>query len=796
MSVYSQKPKDKSIKDAQTWTGKFDLDTIQYIGEGGVLTLDAAKINFKRYNSGFHVMPGGKLIIKNGSSLTSQNNLDSIKLWKGIFVKPLLSSFNNLSSATVIIENSTIEHADMGVYCEDIGIVKATNCSFKNCGHAILFNNCHSKLEQEILGKTHFKNCRFIIDDFFRYQSYAKSCYEGGSSFYDSNYSFLQVENYPLFVVEKCYFKNDRINDSKIKPIGIFVANSDVHIFDSRTNHTIDETNFLNLYVGVYADTGIVEGDYSKVCILDQKFTKCSFGVLSRSSVTYSYCQQSSLMVKNCKFEDLHNGNAGKFKYSGITLFDCLNFDISDNYFEPYSNQSSSMGIHIFNYASNIDSYPAKYNELYHNHFDRLELGMLIEGANRNGNVGLCFRCNDFSTCRQGVKIGHAEGNCTEMFDGIAPIQGGNSIETAANNLFSVDNDNSNSIQRADIYNNVSEVEYVYYPHENDKVSTLPNPFLKHSLNKESPLLGYTVKFDYEKHCKSRRYPFWLWDGTMEIPSESEFNHLRNLNQFVKIIREYNKKKRNIGSSREVDMEISLLDAKRDELYKKMLAVIDFHPNYGDDELKELFQADDRIISFFGLADLYLKQNRAQDLMKLRTIGQNRFVGKEISQDSYNHYCSLLMVLYELNNSGLPYPEDLKYRLTQLAENCKDFVGQLAYSKLFAYGFLRKELCEDAVIYKNSKAEKEFDKENKIEENWTVSPNPCSRYCSIKSKKSIDGKWEVLVRNIEGQIVTQICNIQQDEIRLDVSTLANGIYFIVIKKDNRVLSSKKISVIR
>ncbi len=73
-----------------------------------------------------------------------------------------------------------------------------------------------------------------------------------------------------------------------------------------------------------------------------------------------------------------------------------------------------------------------------------------------------------------------------------------------------------------------------------------------------------------------------------------------------------------------------------------------------------------------------------------------------------------------------------------------------------------------------------------------ISPNPFVQGISINLKSSNE-YYDIVVVNLFGQTVFKKSNLMPNkDIRLDLSTIAPGSYFVLIKKDNKLLITKKL----
>ncbi|HPE74722.1 MAG TPA: carbohydrate-binding protein [Draconibacterium sp.] len=75
--------------------------------------------------------------------------------------------------------------------------------------------------------------------------------------------------------------------------------------------------------------------------------------------------------------------------------------------------------------------------------------------------------------------------------------------------------------------------------------------------------------------------------------------------------------------------------------------------------------------------------------------------------------------------------------------------------------------------------------------NFRIYPNPASNFVNVDLTGLFNSKTEITICNLSGQTVKTFQNIDPSNIRLNVSELHKGVYYICVKTDNnRILTSK------
>jgi hypothetical protein len=157
--------------------------------------------------------------------------------------------------------------------------------------------------------------------------------------------------------------------------------------------------------------------------------------------------------------------NFGNDTVYGLYLNTCTGYNIQENQFNKVNGQNifwypAFIGIVVNN--SGIDP-----NEIYNNSFNDVGIGILAQHQNRSrdGQTGLCLKCNDFETTNYDQAVTSADTAVSTLW-GIRQSQGAYIAyddTSPAGNTFSHNHNQNWHSGLSDIYNNGGSINYYYH---------------------------------------------------------------------------------------------------------------------------------------------------------------------------------------------------------------------------------------------------------------------------------------------------------------------------------------------
>ena len=438
------------INSSTTWNSNKKINSRVVIDNGATLTIDGATIEFADFRQTgelvrVDVMPGAKLLLKNGAKLTSIQSC-SFSVWNGIAVygnSTLAQSFTNqgaviiegTANQQVVIENAIDAIMTKGFLSSNLkaidwtsfgGIVQAEYARFENNLRDVEFMRYSSHeggIHQPNI--SYFNHCEFIKSDEFA----AARNYRGGS-----------VTMWDVQGVEfaACTFDNTALSlQEQNTTCGIYTIDANYTVTWDCNNpspnngcNNADSSYFWGMKYGVRSEyTKGFATNYIDIHGTEFKtFNGVYFGGAYGNSVT-----RSSFYVTR-----LGKVNYGFVPY-GLYLDYNTGFTAEENkFFTRGRIQDHNVGF-IANNSGSL------YNEVYNNSFSGYHIGFSAQGHNNNGlynpaqgvyNYGLEIRCNDYEEGRYDIFV---QGNPSLPWEGIKKEQGQpGATHTLAGNTFSL----------------------------------------------------------------------------------------------------------------------------------------------------------------------------------------------------------------------------------------------------------------------------------------------------------------------------------------------------------------------
>lgn len=436
------------INTNTSWNSNKKINSRVIIDNGATLTIDGATIEFADSRQTgelvrVDVMPGAKLLLKNGATLTSIQSCE-FSIWNGIAVygnSSLAQSFTNQGS--VVIEGTstqpvTISNALEGIMTKGFlstdlkaidwtsfgGIVQAEYARFENNLRDVEFMR-YSSYEGGIHQPniSYFNHCEFVKSDEFA----AARNYRGGS---------VTMWDVQGVTFTACTFDNSSLSlQEQNTTCGIYTIDANYTVTWDCNNpspnngcNNADSSYFWGMKYGVRSEyTKGFATNYIDIHGTEFKtFNGVYFGGAYGNSVT-----RSSFYVTRL----------GKVDYGfvpyGLYLDYNTGFTAEENkFFTRGRIQDHNVGF-IANNSGSLN------NEVYNNSFKGYHVGFSAQGHNNNGvtgpnkiNQGLEIRCNDYEDGRYDIFV---QGDPSVAWDGIRLEQGQpGATYTLAGNTFSL----------------------------------------------------------------------------------------------------------------------------------------------------------------------------------------------------------------------------------------------------------------------------------------------------------------------------------------------------------------------
>lgn len=501
-------PADLTItSNTAIWNSSQKVIGSVHVKSGAILTItgsstviEFADSKLTGIQTNIFVELGGKLIVKNGATLTSiLASTCPGSMWDGIIIGgSSLKQIAGNQGWVTLSSNCKIENARKGVYLSRVtgnpiasgGILQASNATFRNNYIDVEFTPYIAPLNNlgnEPNNLSYFKSCNFIGDAVLNDPSY--TLIFGGRLTTDKHVILREVKGI-RFTGNN--FKTDLTSlgsnySTLSRSYGIYSINAsfNVHPDCSIINTTTGEcagtkNNFENLYHGIYAQSS---NPLKSFTVNLTNFTNC-YASLYQGGINYSKVTKNNFIINTTipapQYPLCLGGTCPNyFNYAN----QCSGFTYQENTFTVTGNQQVIGS--LFN-ASGTGN-----NLSYRNTYTGLKLGtqtQQINGVNST-STGLQIKCN------QNAGVSASDITSTS---GVIPKQGFcGTLQSPANNIFS-----HNGISEGDI-----------------KVASSANSFIySHSVNPPAGLqvpLNYTTtkvatigcgggSFDYTTSCPSK----------------------------------------------------------------------------------------------------------------------------------------------------------------------------------------------------------------------------------------------------------------------------------------------------
>ncbi|MEY3965078.1 MAG: hypothetical protein RL263_247, partial [Bacteroidota bacterium] len=437
------------INSNTTWSSGKKIKSRVVVNNGATLTIDGATIEFADFRQTgkivrIDVMPGAKLLLKNGAKLTSIQSCP-FSVWSGIAVygnSTLSQSFSNQGSVViqgsstqkVFIENAVDAIMTKGFSATNLnsidwnsfgGIVQAEFAVFQNNLRDVEFmryNSFENGISQPNL--SFFRHCEFIKNDEFKE---ARNYREGSVTLWDVN----GIE----FVA--CRFDNSGLSfEHQNTTCGIYSIDAAYTVtWDCQSPDpsigcsSADSSYFAGMKYGIKSE--FTKGFISDYINIHGSEFKTLYGLYLGGSYGNSITRSSFYVTRTDAI-----GLTSKVAFGAYLDYNS-GFRFEENkFYSTGNNLYRNVGLVVNNSGS-------EYNDIYNNSFTNLHLGLSAQGWNNNGvvnpigaNTGLEIRCNDFAGGRYDI---YTHGSPGVAWDGIQKNQGkpGNT-KTLAGNTFSL----------------------------------------------------------------------------------------------------------------------------------------------------------------------------------------------------------------------------------------------------------------------------------------------------------------------------------------------------------------------
>jgi hypothetical protein len=375
-------------------------------------------------NTKITVERGAKLIV-DGGKVTSLPGF----MWQGIEVwgdSTKTQAYNSTYQGVAkFINKAVIENAKVAVvtirydgtanYAYTGGVIQATDATFRNCTYGVVFykyENRHPLTHKVMDNVSAFTRCAFEANNSYLGTDTLRNMVElsevrgiafGGCAFKSGNTSSLGTEAAGIFSYNSS-FRVQQTCKTGISPCAEYVPCS----FDS-------------LRYGIRATGAATTKTFT---VANAVFTSNTCGLFC-SAIDFTSIVQNTFNVTQ-QDTSINPSNA----IGGLFTEQCKFYTIEENTF------NGVIGLHPKKYVGLTISNSGPYNnQVYKNTFNSLDIGILAQGKNKkpgeNNTAGLCFKCNDFNTCKYDIAI-TAPNNANYDSCGVAKYQGA-SIDPSGN---------------------------------------------------------------------------------------------------------------------------------------------------------------------------------------------------------------------------------------------------------------------------------------------------------------------------------------------------------------------------
>jgi hypothetical protein len=373
------------------------------------------------------ILPGGKLVLEGNTQFPARLSSGCGQLWGGIEVHgdPLLrQEINNgidVNHGYVKIVNGIVENARCGIrvanpgYNPDAysnepqelcypsgGIVQVKLATFRNNQTGVSFYP-YRNFDENNLTKAD--------------ESYLTACtFETTSPLLNQSTPgyFLKLDGVNGIKITGCTLQNKNYQPAPLGPEfahrgrGIYCYNADLYVHDT----TGYPAKFEKLEYGVYAMHSGMKNSYVSL-------KNAQFNGNQNGAYFSGYSEINPVEIRNNHFNHTQNFNTSNPQNTdlyGLYLNNCSGYRVSLNTF----NGSGFSGEGVL-YGAIINNSGAHTNFIYKNVFNTLDYGLQSQNRNRGygylpdkligGPVpylvetGLCFKCNDFTRCKNDITI-------------------------------------------------------------------------------------------------------------------------------------------------------------------------------------------------------------------------------------------------------------------------------------------------------------------------------------------------------------------------------------------------------
>lgn len=432
-------PEGTTVTGTISWSTPRTIASDLRIIPGATLTISNTTITVGQ-GIKITVEPGAKLQIFNSTITNTCGYVwDGIKVWGNSTLVQ-----NGTNQGTLIIDNSTIEHAieaievvKPGDMTKTGGIVKATNSNFLNNKRSVAYYQYLTSVNQG-----YFYNCVFKTDANYRHAA--------------SILSHLSMWAVNGINIKGCTFETNNTwayDENRVQGITAIDANFTVDVYC--TGIVLPCTpeircKFKGLNKGI--NTSRTTGTYT-FSVYKSDFENNVFGIITSAHNNFN--------VRACTFKvGKNNASGAPSSHEGIVIMSGTGFNIDQNTFQPTftTMAPNTIGIRAKDTGTEV-------NEIYKNTFSKLSptdlnvfYGNLANGVNRNTaipNNGLKYYCNtNTNNKKNGYDIAVTD-------QGISYAQG--SLSYAAKNVFSWGTTANGAPVGSDFNNGASTGNITYY---------------------------------------------------------------------------------------------------------------------------------------------------------------------------------------------------------------------------------------------------------------------------------------------------------------------------------------------
>ena len=753
------------ISSTINWSGNINILGLVTIENNGVLTINNSHVEFSYdgFQAGVLVKPGGLLIIDNTTLTGCQDGQ-----WNEITVKSIYGT----SNGTVIIQNnSEIRNANIGVHSVEGGIIQAVYSDFENNFIGARIDGAFPGIN--LIDNSHFINCHFSRDmNAYFGSAYTSHIMITSTGAQNSVISGPQIEN--------CSFAlNQNGINSNVEISGIKIFNAPCRIIGTSGNGN----TFTGLTYGVYAADATSS---AHLVINGNTFNNNRYGV---------YTQATYLDKITNNIFNIAQSPSPDIKTYGIMTTGSSGFLIQGNTFNSPQVNSKTYSMVFDN--SGLSSSIVFNNNILQNTNSNLSTFIGIQC--QTDNSFLKIRCNYFDqpgftslSVPASLRSRYVDtgGEFVLVWDLITPYlrnQGLNcnpSINSSTSlqeNVNQAGNEWTNGCSTSGAYQDIfTDANFEYRAHELNvaqlpwTIPTCSNPVLWKTNHLHT---CYSVNKTINS-CNSSIA------GIMNPGSDAE-----NLASLSSLKSRYEIE---IGQNPEIQSELEpeLMDIERE--------IISIYCSKGD--IYSIIQILSNSRFRFSeklLAEIYLSQNRFGEVSSL--LSQIEQEGTEES-DNYVSYINILLSLAEEGKSFFEINETQQNSLLAIA-NSNTKVSFKAQSLLEMFVGSTFDHPIDDIILKAeerlAKADDPFISNINESANFVVVyPNPASSnfYLGYNLTGNYHNSY-ITIKDVLGRKILELPIVSSKaNYSIDGSKLQNGMYFVLLVQENKIISQDKVIV--